>query len=584
MSTPPKLLVIDDGARHIELAHQFLRDYSYATRCELKGPCWECPSRVGCQLTHAHDAEEAEAALRKNPDVDVVLLDLRFALPESRLLPLSALPLQAKKRSTQSAARLLDMQRLQGLAILAKLRRLRSDLPVVLMTSHEELAADVSAQILSTDELLTFAGANSFDARALGLLIEKLLLLRRETPEAGGYIFGQSAKMAQLRREAQVLGKTALPMLILGETGTGKSALCEQVIHPSSGRKGPFVSVDLSAIPETLVAAELFGTARGAFSGAQEREGRFERASGGTLLLDEVGNLPLEVQRMLLLVLQEGRVTRLGENVPRSVSVKVVAATHVDLVQAVRKGRFRADLYARLNPAASLTLPPLRERFEDLETLLRGFLRKTFGGGANRQLLLEYCDAAELKVPPQVELSFGRPPQRAPQLGVRFLLSAVAMEAIRKHSFPGNIRELELLLSSAALLALADALHAARSERAVPSSAHTIPIPNQLVRRFLTGSWVEPEADRAPEKASTPTSATHSQSLTIQVKPGRTLHEVAQDAERQIYAQLYAQSGDFAQLAQRLLGDGDSASARRVQLRYNQLGLRVRRRRARNKS
>lgn len=158
------------------------------------------------------------------------------------------------------------------------------------------------------------------------------------------------------------------------------------------------------------------------------------------------------------------------------------------------------------------------------------------------------------------------------------------MEAIRKHSFPGNIRELELLLSSAALLALADALHAARSERAVPSSAHTIPIPNQLVRRFLTGSWVEPEAERAPEKASIPTPATHSQALTIQLKPGRTLHEVAQDAERQIYAQLYAQSGDFAQLAQQLLDNGDSASARRVQLRYNQLGLRVRRRRARNKS
>src|SRR5262249_37824130 len=154
---------------------------------------------------------------------------------------------------------------------------------------------------------------DALDARALGLLIERVLVQRREAPEAGAYLFGHSPAMARLRREAQILGRTGLPVLVLGETGTGKSALCEPGLHPAAPRRGPFVPVDLTALPESLVAAELFGTARGAFSGAVDREGRFERADGGTLLLDEIGNLPLEVQRMLLLVLQDGRVTRLGE-------------------------------------------------------------------------------------------------------------------------------------------------------------------------------------------------------------------------------------------------------------------------------
>ena len=424
MSRNPKLLVIDDSERYIELLHYFLRDYSYATRCELPGPCWECPQRKSCQLTHAHDAAEAREALAKHPDVDVVLLDMEFLLPEERLLPIpfsGEAPfkrLQSRSLPQIQTDSLAQKQRLQGLAILAALRRQRSDLPVILMTSHEELSFQGFSPKLGSDEFVTLAGADAFDARALGLLIERLLVLRREAPVGAGYLFGRSASMSQLRREAQVLGRTALPMLILGETGTGKSALCEQVIHPAGDRKGPFVSVDLSAIPETLIAAELFGVAKGAFSGAVEREGRFERASSGTLLLDEIGNLPLEIQRMLLLVLQEGRVTRLGENVSRPVQVKVVAATHVDLVAAVQQGRFRADLYARLNPAARLLLPPLRERMEDLEPLLLGLLRKTFASGPNRQLLIQYCDAAGLPGTPHVTLFWGRrPPARGPAAG-----------------------------------------------------------------------------------------------------------------------------------------------------------------------
>lgn len=569
MNTAPKLLVVDDNERHIELLHHFLRDYRYATRCDEPGPCWECPLRKGCRFTHAHDAEEATATLSKHPDVDVVLLDMEFLLPAQQLLPIpNTVDVSNKERtkenSTQSVgAAFSHQQRWQGLAILEHLRRQRSDLPIILMTSHEELGQRGFPKNLASDEFVTLAGSDAFDARALGLLIERLLVLRRQTPASGGYLFGDSQAMTRLRREAQVLGRTSLPMLILGETGTGKSALCEQVIHPASERRGPFVSVDLSALPETLIAAELFGVAKGAFSGAVDREGRFERAHQGTLLLDEIGNLPLDVQRMLLLVLQEGRVTRLGENQPRPVQVKVIAATHVDLADAVAKGRFRADLYARLNPAAQLVLPPLRQRMEDLDALLLGLLRKAFSSGPNRQLLQKYCESAGLSAAPQVNLFWGRkPPTRVE--GIRFLLSPLAMEAIRSHPFPGNIRELELFIASAALLSLADALHAAQHERAVPTVAHTVPIPNQLVKRLLQHGW--PQPGHAPDRTG----------IVVSVNPSRTLNALSQDLERQVYRQLYAETPDFDRLAAQLLDKKEPSNARRVRLRFNQLGLRVR--------
>lgn len=573
-SMRPKLLLIDDGDRYIELLHHFLRDYSYATRCELPGPCWQCPQRPGCRLTHAHNAEEAEEALRRHPDVEVALLDIAFALPREQLLPLR----KGVIADEAPEAALERQRRLQGLAILGHIRRSRGALPVVLMTAQEELGYEDAAEELAADEFVTLAGADALDARALGLLIERVLLRRRETPEAGGYLFGRSPQMARLRRDAQVLGRTSLPVLVLGETGTGKSALCEQVLHAAAPRSGPFVAVDLTALPDSLVAAELFGTARGAFSGAVDREGRFEHASGGTLLLDEIGNLPLEVQRMLLLVLQDGRVTRLGESTPRPVQVKLVAATNADLAAAVRAGRFRADLYARLNPAAALLVPPLRERVEDLELLAKGLLRKVFAAGPNRQLLTQYCDVAGLDGPPHAELVIGK--QAATGRGVRFAIHASSLEALRLHPWPGNVRELEMLIGNAAVFALADALSAAERKRAVPEAAATIPIPAKLVRELLRSSW--PAAQDVEEHAqSGKSSAAGAASLHMGVKvsPAHSLHEVAQDVERQIYAELHRESdGDFAAMARRLLlGKGEGASsARRVRLRFNQLGLRVR--------
>src|SRR5258706_1782706 len=142
MSEPPKILVVDDGDRHVELLHRFLREVRYATRCDLPGPCWSCEKRRGCTLTHAHDLGEAEDALRRHPDVDAILLDVAFDIPVERLAPSGERDLARRRR-------------LQGLDILAQLRRTRGDLPVVLMTSREELDDDAT---LPADEWVALAG------------------------------------------------------------------------------------------------------------------------------------------------------------------------------------------------------------------------------------------------------------------------------------------------------------------------------------------------------------------------------------------------------------------------------------------
>jgi DNA-binding NtrC family response regulator len=547
----PRLLLVDDGDRYAELLHRFLRDYHYVTRCDQPGPCWTCPRRSGCTLTHAHDLAEAEDALARAPDVDAVLLDVAFDLPEERLAPSEEHDLDRRRR-------------LQGLEILQAIRRRRPRLPVVLMTSREELAleevADL-AQLVDGDEFVTLAGTDAFDARSVGLLIERVVA----PPKPGwddGYLWGRSTAMARLRRDAAALARNSLPMLLLGETGTGKSALAERVIHPATGRKGPFVPVDLSAIPATLVAAELFGTARGAYSGAVDRAGVLEAAHGGTLLLDEIGNLPIEVQRMLLLALESGRVTRLGETRAREVDVKLVAATNADLPALVATGGFRPDLLARLNPSARLMLPPLRSRPADLEELIDAFIARAFVG-RDRALLVEY--AAAIGVPRvDVAAAFGRSPARAE--AITFVFPSSSLLAMRAHPWPGNVRELGLVISNAVLFALSDALIAARAGRAATSAApRIIPIAAERLRRLMTG---------AAAKAG-------GGDLTLRLSARARLADVARDLERQVYEELYrVLEGDFARMAKRLLGLGTPAAARKVRLRYNQLGLRARKARS----
>ncbi len=544
---PPRVLIVDDRDGYARLCHEFLRDCEYVTRCELPGPCWECPERQGCTLTHAHSWRELDEALsRAKGRVDAVLLDVAFDLPDSELLP--------EDKPDRSAAAMERLRRYQGIEILSRLRRKWGELPVILMTTHEDLAFEDMADRLRAEEYTYLIEGDSSDAHALRLQIARVAERGRATPESGGFFWGRSARMQDLRQKAEVLGATDRPVLVLGETGTGKSLFAEKVLHALSGRRGPFCAVDLAAIPETLVASELFGTARGAYSGATDRAGRFEHASGGTLFLDEVGNLSPTVQKALLLVLQDRRVTRLGANEPRDVDVKLVAATNDDLGARVADGTFRADLFMRLNPAASLEIPPLRERREDVDDLVRLFARRGFASGANRRLLGAYAERAGLDpAAARVDVALG---EEGGGPWITFAVPKKSADELRRHSWPGNVRQLEGVVDSALAFALVDAARA-------PKASNEIPVSARGIRELLRA------ADSAP-------SAADRGGVSVQLRRAASLHDIARDVERQYFERLYQDtSGDFGRMAAMLLGKDDPVSARKVRLRFNQLGLRV---------
>lgn len=242
----------------------------------------------------------------------------------------------------------------------------------------------------------------------------------RAAPREDHEIVGQSEAIVHLLHELQVVADSDLPALLLGETGVGKELFAHR-LHQLSRRVGkPLVHVNCAALPESLAESELFGHAKGAFSGAtSERPGRFEAADGGTLFLDEVGELPLAIQAKLLRVLQNGEIQRLGTDRQRRVNVRVIAATNRQLRELVREGAFRADLYHRLS-VYPIPIPPLRERGNDVLLLAGRFL----------------------------ELNRAR-------LGLRSLrLSAAADAALRRYRWPGNVRELEHVISRAALKAV----------------------------------------------------------------------------------------------------------------------------------
>ncbi|MEZ4463796.1 MAG: sigma-54-dependent Fis family transcriptional regulator [bacterium] len=278
--------------------------------------------------------------------MDVVLLDMRFDVEADRLLPLPGGPVSLRRQ-----------RRFQGVAILGAIRERFPDLPVVVLTAVEDLSLLDAGEELAQQSLTYMLDGEDLDA--VRIRVHTALAESRRAQEEADILWGQDAAMGTVRRRLSVLARGRLPVILEGETGTGKSFLAERWLHARSGRPGPFVVLDLATIPTDLVPAHLFGATRGAYTGAvTDRKGVFELAHEGTLFIDEIQNVPLEVQKQLLLVLQDRKVRPLGSSREIPVDVKVVAASNTPLADAVRAGRFRPDLHMRCpRPPASSSRP-----------------------------------------------------------------------------------------------------------------------------------------------------------------------------------------------------------------------------------
>ena len=313
-----------------------------------------------------------------------------------------------------------------GLDLVPRMKAHRPDLPVIVVSAHSTLMTAVKAARSGAYEYL----AKPFDLDSLLGTVERALADPAGKPRAEAVedddmplIVGRSPAMQDIFRTIGRLALTDLTVLIEGESGSGKELVARALHEFGERRDRPFVAVNVAAIPRELVESELFGHERGAFTGAhQRRSGRFSQAEGGTLFLDEIGDMPGEAQTRLLRVLQEGRFTPVGGRESVASDVRIVTATHRDLVGLIDEGRFREDLYYRLN-VVPIRVPPLRERREDVPLLVRHFLKQ-----AVRE---------------------GLPDKR---------FDAAAMAAMAVHRSSGHVRELENLVRRLVVLVAEDTI------------------------------------------------------------------------------------------------------------------------------
>ncbi len=298
-----------------------------------------------------------------------------------------------------------------GLALLSRVKAIYPDLPVIIMTAYSDLDSAVSAFQGGAFEYLP----KPFDVDQAVALVRRAI--EQSAHQAGApaeatvapEILGQAPSMQEVFRAIGRLSHSHATVLINGESGSGKELVARALHRHSPRRDAPFIAINTAAIPRDLLESELFGHERGAFTGAAAlRRGRFEQAEGGTLFLDEIGDMPAELQTRLLRVLSDGHFYRVGGQQPIRANVRVIAATHQDLDERVRKGLFREDLFHRLN-VIRLRLPPLRERREDIPILVRHFLQKS---------------AKELDVEAK-------------------RISDAAIKYLQQQPFPGNVRQLE---------------------------------------------------------------------------------------------------------------------------------------------
>jgi len=272
---------------------------------------------------------------------------------------------------------------------------------------------------------------------------------------AYGDILGTTAKMQRIFKLVAKVAPTESTVLILGESGTGKELIARAIHLQSRRQNGAFVPVNCAALPESLIESELFGYVRGAFTGAaQSRRGLIEEAEGGTLFLDEIGDMPLATQVKLLRFLESGEVRRLGDNEVHIVDARVIAATNVPLQELMKKGRFREDLFYRLN-VVTIELPPLRERAEDIELLVEHFLRECGHEGP-----------------------------------VDELISPATMRSLATHHWPGNVRELRNLIEATLAMGEPPQLEAAPVDASDPIAA-LLGLPYRAARERLLQQFEE---------------------------------------------------------------------------------------------
>ncbi len=306
-----------------------------------------------------------------------------------------------------------------GLDLIPGIRQRRPDLRIIAMSAQNTLLTAVRAAERGAFDYV----AKPFDLNQLMGLVERALsrplaVEKPSDPSAENLpLIGRSPAMQEIYRIMARLMATDLTVTIFGESGTGKELVARALHDYGKRRRGPFVGINMAAIPRELIESELFGHEKGSFTGAVGRSiGRFEQAAGGTLFLDEIGDMPMEAQTRLLRVLQQGEFTTVGGRLPIKADARIIAATHRDLRQAVRQGQFREDLFYRLN-VVPIRLPPLRERSADIIDLARHFLAEAAGPGGSAKAL-----------------------------------DAQAQQRLRDHSWPGNVRELENLMRRIAVL------------------------------------------------------------------------------------------------------------------------------------
>jgi two-component system nitrogen regulation response regulator GlnG len=305
---------------------------------------------------------------------------------------------------------------------LPRIKKLRPDLPIIVMSAQNTFMTAIRASERGAYEYLP----KPFDLKELTSIVGRALAEPKDRQPASGTkgeeidaipLVGRSPAMQEIYRLLARLMQTDLTVMITGESGTGKELVARALHDYGKRRTGPFVAVNMAAIPRELIESELFGHEKGAFTGANARNaGRFEQSEGGTLFLDEIGDMPTEAQTRLLRVLQQGEYTTVGGRTPIKTDVRIIAATNKDLRILIQQGMFREDLFFRLN-VVPLRIPPLRERVEDIPDLIRHFFAQ-----AERE---------------------GLPPKQ---------IETAAIERLKRYRWPGNVRELENLARRLAAL------------------------------------------------------------------------------------------------------------------------------------